>query len=70
MNKELAYIFSTRIKERMKEKNISQQDLALLSGISKYNISRYINAERLPDLYVATRLAETLDCSVNYLLGF
>ena len=34
MNKELAYVFSTRIKERLKEKNMTQRDLVIFDRYS------------------------------------
>ena len=62
-------IFSQRLKELRKSKNMTQQDLANMLNISQGTITNY---EREPDtigIESLEKLAEIFDTSVDYLLG-
>ena len=56
-----------RILELLKEKRITQKDLAMMVGITESALSRYINNEREPKLEVLANLATALDTTVDYL---
>lgn len=56
-----------RIATLLKEKHISQKDLAMMIGVTESALSRYINNEREPKLEVLANLATALDTTVDYL---
>ena len=56
-----------RITTLLKEKHISQKDLAIAVGVTESALSRYINNEREPKLEVLANLATALDTTVDYL---
>ena len=56
-----------RIIALLKEKHISQKDLAMMVGVTESALSRYINNEREPKLEVLANMATALDTTVDYL---
>ena len=58
-----------RLKEAMNKKGWKQQQLANASGVSKYNISHYINGKTVPDNFQAYKLAKVLDVSPEWLMA-
>lgn len=58
-----------RLKEAMNKKGWKQQQLANESGVSKYNISHYINGKTVPDNIQAYKLAKVLDVSPEWLMA-
>lgn len=56
-----------RITILLKEKHITQKDLANAVGVTESALSRYINNEREPKLEVLANLATVLDTTVDYL---
>ena len=61
----------SRIRERRKELNLTQQDIKAKSGISSGNISDIERGNRLPAASTLVQLAQVLECSVDYILtGF
>lgn len=56
-----------RILGLLKEKRITQKDLALMIGVGESALSRYINNEREPKIEVLANLATALDTTVDYL---
>ena len=58
-----------RISELRKEKNWSQSDLANAVDASRDIIGKYERGENSPSIEMATKLAEALDITVDYLLG-
>jgi len=57
-----------RIAALLKERHISQKDLAMMVGVTESALSRYINNEREPKLEVLANLATALDTTVDYLM--
>jgi transcriptional regulator with XRE-family HTH domain len=49
--------FNAWLRGRLKEKRMSQRQLALASGVDHSTISRLIKGERMPSLGTATKLA-------------
>lgn len=47
------------------QRNLSQNKLAKLAGISRMSIVRYENNERSPDLNTLSKIANALDLSLN-----
>jgi len=58
-----------KIAELRKEKNWSQTDLAKAVEVSRDIIGKYERGEHSPSIEIATKLAEALEVSVDYLLG-
>lgn len=58
-----------RLKQAMDAKGLRQQDLADLSGVSKSNISHYINGNHVPDNVMAYKLAQVLDVEPSWLMA-
>ena len=52
--------FNTWLRGQLKEKKMSQRQLALQSGVDHSTISRLIKGDRMPSLGTATRLARGL----------
>lgn len=57
------------IKDLLDMKNISQKDLADMTGITEATISRYINGTREPKGSLLRLIADRLNVSVDYLMG-
>jgi transcriptional regulator with XRE-family HTH domain len=58
-----------RLKEVRELRRLSQHDLADRSGISLSQISRYERGESDPTADALTRIAKTLEVSIDYLVG-
>lgn len=56
-----------RIASLLKERHITQKDLAYAVGVTESALSRYINNEREPKIEVLANLATALDTTVDYL---
>ena len=52
--------FNSWLRAQLKEKNMSQRQLALQSGVDHSTISRLIKGDRMPSLGTATKLARGL----------
>ena len=59
---------SERIKKRRREKNLTQQELAELVGISPMTERRWEWSERVPRVDELIKLAEVLNTTTDYLL--
>ena len=62
-------IFSERLEKLMKEKNLSQSQLADALEVKKQSINNYIKGKSRPELDVLIRLSKFFECSIDYLLG-
>ena len=52
------------IRATMKQKNISQRDMAHRCGVTAVSISRWFNGERFPSLVALERIAKELDMEI------
>lgn len=59
--------FSERLKQAMVEREISQAELAALIGKGKSSVSQYISGKNVPKDDVQQKIAEVLDCTVEFL---
>lgn len=57
-----------RMRELRKKKRMSAKELAEKVGTCYITIYRYENGERMPDLDIAVKIAEALDCKVDELI--
>lgn len=62
---EMLEVFSNNLKKLMKENDIDQKKLACNIGVTQSTISRYLNGQRLPSVYMLLRLSEELCCSMD-----
>ena len=62
--------FSYRLLRAMNLKDMNQFDLAEVTGYSQSSISGYLSGKRCPTSYAMSRMANALECSVEYLSGF
>lgn len=62
-------IIGNRIKNARLNKNLSQETLGKLLGVSKVSISGYETGRRQPSLDILVKIADYLDLDLNYLLG-
>lgn len=69
---EWRYEFKFRLRKRMrkKRKDMTQKELAILSGVEEHTISRYMNMTRKPSAEAVYKLAKALDCTPNDLIYF
>ncbi|MBQ3137281.1 MAG: helix-turn-helix transcriptional regulator [Clostridia bacterium] len=58
-----------RLKELRKKKNISQQQLADIIGVSQQSVNKYENHNVEPDISLLIELADFFGTSVDYLIG-
>lgn len=58
-----------RLKEKRKQKKISQEFMAKKLGISRQGYGHYETGRNEPDNNTLMKIAEILDCHVGYLLG-
>jgi len=63
-------LFGERLAQVRKKKKISQEELAKAIGVHAPVIGRYERGEVKPSIEVATKMAEVLKVSLDYLVGF
>ena len=61
--------FGERLGEILEDKDISQKDFAKLLNIAPSTLNGYIKNRRQPDVEMLKKMAETLNISVDYLIG-
>ena len=61
--------FSDRLKELRNEKGLTQQNLAEMLEIKRYNISDWEQGRTEPDIKSIIKLAKFFDISTDYILG-
>lgn len=62
------YNYSMRLKELMKKKGVSKNDLAKTLSVSPETIYRYVYGRTEPDIATLKKLAEIFATSVDYLI--
>ena len=62
--------FSDSLYELMKERKISQRELAERTGLTERAISKYINGTIIPKATSIVKLAIALDCTTDDLINF
>ena len=61
--------FTARLKELRNDKNLSQADLANLTGLTQGAIAYWETGQRIPNAKAIIILASFFDVSTDYLLG-
>lgn len=62
-------LFASRLKDLISEKEINLSVIEKAVGINHSTISRYLSAQRAPQLEQIWILADYFGCTVDYLLG-
>lgn len=57
------------IKDKRIAINMSQEELAQASGVSRVAIARYEAGTRVPNIVIAARIAKALGCKLDDLIG-
>lgn len=61
---------SKRLSQALASKDMTQQELANLSGINKASISQYINGRNRPNNISAHKMSRYLEVKPEWLMGF
>lgn len=64
-----SHLTACRLKQAMKEKHITAQELADKSGVGKSSISQYLNEKFTPTSTNAKKLAAALGVNSDWLMG-
>src|SRR5690606_27249875 len=62
--------FSRNISIYRKERGLTQEELARILGLSFQAISKWENAQTMPDISLLPQLSKTLEVSIDKLLGY
>lgn len=62
-------VIGERVKEARMNKNLTQEELGNMIGVSKVSICGYETGNRTPTMAMFLRLSDALDVTVDYLLG-
>jgi transcriptional regulator with XRE-family HTH domain len=66
---DLAAAFRGRLTSQREQRGLTQAELGAKARIAPGAISHFETGQRLPSLESAVRLADALECSIDYLLG-
>jgi transcriptional regulator with XRE-family HTH domain len=66
---ELLLVFGERLKELMFDRNITAENLSRQLGVSSETVRLWKNGKRYISLSLLIKLADCLDCSIEYLAG-
>lgn len=64
------YIIKDRLNEAMKLRGMTAADLSKKSGLAKSSLSRYLTGENIPRSIAIGKLAEALNVSPVWILGY
>ena len=59
--------FAKRLDQAMTEREVSQKELAVAVGVGKSSVSQYLSGRSVPRPDVQAKIAEFLDCTVDWL---
>lgn len=61
--------FAKRLAELLRQKGITQKELAERVGVTEATVSRYLHSERIPKSEIIANIATALHTTSDYLLG-
>lgn len=61
-------LFGVALKDMLREKQITQKELSVLTGISQVTISKYVTGKNIPSFYTANVIARALNCKIDDLV--
>lgn len=59
-----------RIKEKRRERNLTQEELASMLGVTKAAVSKWENEESYPDITLLPQIAQLFHMTMDYLFDF
>lgn len=59
-----------RLKKALDESGLTQQELVVKSGVSKFSVSQYINGSHAPSNISAGKMGKVLNVNPLWLMGF
>lgn len=62
-------MLSIMLRQLRKEKNLTQEEMAIQSGVARTTYAMYEQNNRQPDYETLQRIADFFDVSIDYLLG-
>lgn len=62
--------FGNNLQALMRENDITQRELAKISGVCQSDLSRYINGRQAPTYKAIINLAYALECTTDDLIDF
>lgn len=62
--------FGDNLRDIMKEKNLTQRELAKMTHLAPSTISKYLNEGLMPNAKAIVNLSYALDCSFEDLIDF
>ena len=62
-------VFCERLDQVLREKDLSETDLADMADILPQSVSRYISGKSVPSLLTTIKIADALDVSLDWLCG-
>lgn len=65
-DEQLTREFAHRLRIRLKEKNMTQEDLEYETGIPQGVVSKYVTGKTMPSFTRVLRIARALDCPIEY----
>ena len=57
--------FGYRLRKKMYRKGLTQNDISLMTGIARTQLSSYMNGKHTPSLYIVDKIAKALGCSID-----
>lgn len=61
--------FCKQLSNKLKERKMTQKQLSELTGISDTTVAFYVSGKRSPNLHIAYKIANALECTVDELTG-
>ena len=62
-------VFCERLDQVLREKDLSETDLADMADILPQSVSRYISGKSVPSLLTTIKIADALNVSLDWLCG-
>lgn len=59
--------FAAKLYKKMRVNGMSQEELADMVGVSRVSMSSYMNGHSMPNIYILTKLAKALKCTITEL---
>lgn len=63
-------LFSDNLASLMRERNMTQKELAEETGLSKGAVNKYVNGTRMPGAKAILNISYALDCDLMDLIDF
>jgi len=65
----MAETFGSRLSALLRERKLSQKDLAIKAGVTESAMSHYVRGDRVPRASVLARIADSLGTSSDFLMN-